>query len=105
MGAKATAIRLEGATAIMERANLSIAPAFFMPEENIIIRHIRQTKRIVSALKMSLRIVCATVERLSPRQKAIAKPPKMAAKPSCIFRDVRNTTRTKIIKICRMAGI
>jgi hypothetical protein len=99
MGANAMAKRREGATAIIELANLSMAPAFFMADENTMIRLIRQARRMVSALKTSARIMLVILTRLSPRQKAMTRPPRIAARPRGIFFDVRNTTRTKTMRI------
>jgi hypothetical protein len=82
-----------------------MAPAFFIPDENTMIRLIRQTKRIVSALNTSPRIIVAIFARLSFRHKAMARPPRMAAMPRWIFREVRNTTSMKTIRIWNMAGI
>jgi hypothetical protein len=99
MGARAMAMRREGATAMIELASLSMAPAFFIAEEKTIIRLIRQTNKIVSALRTSASITVAIFARLSPRHRAIARPPIMAAIPRWTFREVRKTTRTKTIRI------
>jgi hypothetical protein len=99
MGARAMAMRREGATAMIELARRSMAPAFFMAEEKTMMRLIRQTKRIVSALNTSAKITFAMVPRLKPRHRAMARPPIMAASPRWTFRDVRKTTKAKTIRI------